>query len=296
MLVSVYLPTKNRLALLQRAVASVLAQTHEALELIVADDGSTDGTAHWLAQLSAQDARVHCIRHAQSRGAPAARNQAIRQARGEWITGLDDDDRFLPDRLARFVAHAARLDAAGTRYSGLYACERIESARGVQTLRKPAAVGFESLFHYNPIGNQIFARRAHYLAAGLFDEAMPAWQDLDLFLRMVHQGGPAQRVAHCTYVLADDARADRISRQHKSRLLQAHARIVAKWPDVHAVHKQRLYLQLLAPFYGFALEASDLRRYFAYGVSPAACARLAQAVARRLGASLRPPRLDEVLP
>ena len=284
MLVSVYIPTKNRLGLLQRAAASVLAQTHQDLELIVVDDGSTDGTAQWLASQAAGDRRVRCLHHTQSLGAPAARNQAITYAQGEWVTGLDDDDQFLPDRLARFLTQAAELDAAGVRYSGLYATERIETPQRSYTLAKKTVASFDSLFHYNHIGNQIFARRATYLQAGLFDEAMPAWQDLDLFLRMVHRGGPAHLVPHCTYVLADDDRADRISRQQKHKLLDAYARIAAKWPDAPAIDRQRLYLQLLAPFYGFPMEWSDMRRYFGEGVSFAAGLRLGRLVLRRWSA------------
>lgn len=282
MLVSIYIPTKNRLELLQRAVASVLAQTHQDLEIIVADDGSTDGTLQWLEQLSAQDARVHFFHHAQSLGAPAARNKAIRSARGEWVTGLDDDDRFTPERLARFLAHAAQLDAAGERYSGLYSTELIESEHRSYTLDKKPVVSFESLFHHNHIGNQMFARRATYLEAGLFDEAMPAWQDLELFLRIVHRFGPAHLVPVSSYVLADDDRSDRISKKKKPKLLDAYARICAKWPQVSAADKQRLYLQLLAPFYGFPLEWDDMRRYFAQGVSWPAGARLAKLAARRV--------------
>ena len=281
MLVTVYLPTRNRLALLQRAVASVLAQTHQTLELIVVDDGSTDATSEWLGHLGVLDLRVRLLRNLHSQGAPAARNKAILSAHGEWVTGLDDDDQFTPERLATFLKHAARLDAAGARYCGLYSTERIESAHRTYTLDKKRVVSFESLFHYNHIGNQIFARRSTYLDAGLFDESMPAWQDLDLFLRMVHRCGPAHLVPHSTYVLSDDERADRISRQQKARLLDAHARIAAKWAQVSATDKQRLYLQLLAPFYDLPIEWADLRRYFGHGVSPLAVARLARVVARR---------------
>lgn len=282
MLVSVYMPTKNRLPLLQRAVQSVLAQTHQALELIVADDGSDDGTPQWLAQMQAQDARLRFFHHTQSLGAPAARNRAIRGARGEWVTGLDDDDQFLPERLAQLVEHAARLDAAGVRYCGLYTTERIESPQRSYVLDKPAVTPFGRLFHYNFIGNQIFARRQTFLDAGLFDEDMPAWQDLDLFLRLTHHAGPAHLVPYASYVLADDDRSDRISKKKKPKLLDAYARIAAKWPQVPAADRQRLYLQLLAPFYGFPLEWGDVRRYFGQGLSLGAGARLARLAARRV--------------
>lgn len=291
MLVSVYLPTRNRLALLQRAVASVLAQTHTELELIVADNGSTDGTAPWLEQLAAQDDRVRWLRHTQSLGVPAARNRAIQQARGAWVTGLDDDDRFLPERVARFLAHAARLDAAGTRYSGLFSTERIEAARGSYMVRKPPTVSGESLFHHN----QIFARRSTYLEAGLFDEAMPAWQDL--FLRMVQRCGPAHLVPHCTYVLADDARPRTASRASTRAVCWRPMRALP--PNGRTCPRSTSSVCICNCSHRSTALCSNGPMCGA--TSPTACARLARAVARRLGfwmrtRSLRSLRMEEVFP
>src|SRR5512143_3860267 len=98
MQVSVYLPTRNRAASLRRAIESVLAQTYADFELIVVDDGSSDGTREVLESVQRSDARVRAIHHSVSRGAPASRNAAIAAAHGEWLTGLDDDDEFLPRR------------------------------------------------------------------------------------------------------------------------------------------------------------------------------------------------------
>src|SRR5690606_27836296 len=97
MLVTIYIPTYNRCHLLQRAVDSVLSQTHTDLEIIIVDDGSTDGTHDWLAQLAQQEPRVRYILKPENSGACVSRNIAIEQARGEFVTGLDDDDHFAPD-------------------------------------------------------------------------------------------------------------------------------------------------------------------------------------------------------
>ena len=111
MLVSIYLPTRNREALLRRAINSVLTQTYTTLELIVVDDGSTDGTHTYLDTVRTGDSRIQVIRNEVSLGAPLSRNLAIRAARGEFITGLDDDDYFHPQRLATLVpVAAARAD------------------------------------------------------------------------------------------------------------------------------------------------------------------------------------------
>jgi glycosyltransferase involved in cell wall biosynthesis len=281
MLISIYMPTKDRLELLQPAVASVLAQTHREIELIVVNDGSSDGTRYWLDALARSDPRVQVIHHDSPRGAPTARNAAIRLARGDWVTGLDDDDEFVPERLERFAAEAARLDAEGVRYSGLYSLEHIVSPARRYTLAKRAEVELEDLFRFNSIGNQLFARRSSFLAVGGFDEGMPAWQDLDLFMRLVDRFGPARLVAEPLYLLADDDRSDRISKKKKGKMLDAYERVLSKWPGQPAGLKQRLYLQLLAPFYGFPFEVSDLRRFFGMGFSMEASAALLKLLVRR---------------
>lgn len=271
MLVSVYIPTKDRLELLHRAVSSALAQTYPHIEVIVANDGSTDGTRGYLDALARADARVVALHHDRPRGAPCARNAAIRTARGEWITGLDDDDEFMPERVERFVNEAARLDAKAIAFSGLFSLEFISGPDRTYTLDKRPHVNLSDLFSYNHIGNQLFARRASFLEAGLFDENMPAWQDLDMFMRLTDRFGPARLIPVPLYRLADDNRADRISKKKKEKMIDAYDRIVNKWPGQPVGAKQRLYLQLLAPFYGFPIETMDLRRYFGLGVSIAAC-------------------------
>jgi glycosyltransferase involved in cell wall biosynthesis len=98
--VSVYIPTRNRVDLLAAAVRSVLAQQFTDLELIVVDDASTDGTVLFLESITREDRRVRALRNESPRGAPASRNKAITQATGDFITGLDDDDTFEPQRLS----------------------------------------------------------------------------------------------------------------------------------------------------------------------------------------------------
>lgn len=97
-LFSIILPTYNRAHLLDRALASVLAQYEQQWELLVADDGSTDGTWASLCDWTRRDDRIHCWRHA-NRGQAASRNEMLKHARGEWIVFLDSDDEFLPNHL-----------------------------------------------------------------------------------------------------------------------------------------------------------------------------------------------------
>lgn len=96
--VSVVIPTRDRPALVLRAVRSALAQTHRDLEIIVVIDGSDPRTVACLAQVG--DDRLRVVELSSPRGAPAARNTGVAQARGSWIALLDDDDEWLPTKLA----------------------------------------------------------------------------------------------------------------------------------------------------------------------------------------------------
>src|SRR5690606_21493496 len=102
-LVTVYIPTYNRLNLLRLAVVSVLNQDYENIELIVVDDGSSDGTVEFLSVLSAKESGVRYLVNEKNAGACVSRNRAIEIARGEFVTGLDDDDYFFPERIRLFV-------------------------------------------------------------------------------------------------------------------------------------------------------------------------------------------------
>ena len=105
-LVSAIIPTKNRSSLCIRAVESVLAQTHPNIECIVVDDGSTDGTAEALAAKFGD--RICVLRNEVSQGVAAARNRALILSRGEYVAFLDSDDEWLPRKIERQLALAAR--------------------------------------------------------------------------------------------------------------------------------------------------------------------------------------------
>lgn len=97
-LISIILPTYNREGYLREAVASVLAQTYDPWELLVVDDGSTDGTRAYLDTLV--DPRVRCVLHDHCGNAALLRNVAARVVRGSYIAFLDSDDVWLPEKLA----------------------------------------------------------------------------------------------------------------------------------------------------------------------------------------------------
>ena len=180
-LVSVIITTYNRTVMVREAVASVLAQTFGDFEIIVVDDGGTDGTPEALATF--RDVRVR--RHPRRRGVSAARNTGIAAARGEWLAFLDSDDLWLPDKLARQMAYLAARPR-------LKLCQTDETwvRRGVR-VNKPAAhaktggrIFLASLARCLVSPSAVVLHRQLFQDHGGFDENLPAAEDYDLWLRL----------------------------------------------------------------------------------------------------------------
>jgi len=106
MKVSAIIPTYNRKDYLRRAVDSILSQTVPVDEIIIIDDGSTDGTSEAVAALYGSQVRVVRQKNA---GVSAARRRGIAEARGEWIAFLDSDDEWTPERNAQLLSAANRV-------------------------------------------------------------------------------------------------------------------------------------------------------------------------------------------
>lgn len=212
-LVSVYMPTKNRLSLLKKAVESVFAQTYTNIELIICNDGSTDNTQDYLASLSPSGPvkTIQIITNKESQGACNARNKAIHIAKGYFITGLDDDDTFLPQRIASLVEH----------YNPSYAfiCSAMMWDYGKKQRKIDNTPGIYSLKHqlsYNEATTQILVERSRVLAVNGFDESFVACQDYDLWTRLIIKFGAFKRIGDVTYIINDTDTTQRMTASPKS--------------------------------------------------------------------------------
>ncbi|HYC60599.1 MAG TPA: glycosyltransferase family A protein [Thermoanaerobaculia bacterium] len=105
---SVIMPVYNRAAVVGRSINSCVQQDFESFELVVVDDGSSDGTVD--AIRSFKDRRIRLIAHERNRGRGPARNTGMAAARGEWLVFLDSDDELLPDALAAIHRRAIAAD------------------------------------------------------------------------------------------------------------------------------------------------------------------------------------------
>lgn len=108
---SVIIPAHDAAAFLAEAIASSLAQTLDAIEVIVIDDGSADATWDIITAAAAADRRIRPVRRATAGGPGAARNAGLALAQGRWIAPLDADDLLAPDRLRSLIAQAETLGA-----------------------------------------------------------------------------------------------------------------------------------------------------------------------------------------
>lgn len=210
-LVTVYIPTYNRLELLKRAVKSVVEQDYTNIELIIVDDGSNDGTIEYLESLEISDRRVRFIVNEVNSGACVSRNKAILAAKGDFVTGLDDDDEFLNNRVSKLLA------SYSDQYSLVYADDILIKDKNIKKISKPKFASIEQLKFGNCIGNQILTKRERVIEAGLFDEDLSAAQDYDMWFRIVEKYGPAINASCCLQKIFLDGE-DRITKlKHKKR-------------------------------------------------------------------------------
>jgi glycosyltransferase involved in cell wall biosynthesis len=277
MLVSVYMPTRNRVDLLSRAVDSVLGQTHQDFELIVVDDASTDATQAYLQHMARRDSRLKYLINSKQIGAPASRNLAILDSKGFFVTGLDDDDEFHSERISAFVDYWKLLTLRGVNPSCLYSQDQRRRDGVIEFVtQRCGCITVDDLFETNWIGSQIFAPRSHYIDVGLFDEQLPAWQDFDLFIRILSRFGRAHLLDMPTYVFDHSLRRDRIST--KLSTVRAGLEIVIKKHTAESPRKsQLLFLQLFGKHYGIRPTMSDWIQFCRWGFWPRGIYRLLRA-------------------
>lgn len=200
-LISVYMPTWNREDLAIRAINSIIAQDYTHWELIVIDDFSPsyEKLNDYIEQLA--DPRIHFIRNEFNSGACAVRNQAINLATGYLITGIDDDDEWLPNRLSSFLEHQQALTLHGFLYADDYICDTKQYSNVDELRLYPKPAFTKELFNKkNIIGNQMFTLTSR-LKEVLFDTQLLAAQDYDAFYRLADKFGSPLKVEQVTQVL-----------------------------------------------------------------------------------------------
>lgn len=254
-LVSVYMPTKDRLELLKRAVNSVFSQTYQNIELIICNDGSSDDTELYLESLQPKGPvkAVKILSNESPQGACNARNKAINLARGVFVTGLDDDDKFLPTRIASLVDH----------YDPNYAfvCSAMIWDYGKKQRvidKKPGIYPLASQLSYNEATTQVLVEKERVISVGGFDESFVACQDYDLWTRLIKKYGPLKRIAEPSYIINNTSSTQRMTANPKSvqgyEQFQAKHGYLMNWKNKQNQHFMKLRRQRKRyPLYLFIL-------------------------------------------
>lgn len=187
---SVLIPAFNVEGYIAQAVESALAQTHPDSEVIVVNDGSTDGTA---AAVAPYRDRIVYVEQ-ENRGLAGARNRALEEATGEYIALLDADDVFLPNRLERMLAYLKAHPEFGFATSDAFVIYEDRPSTDTFYGRLPRRRRFRAddqpywIVQYNFIFIMAVVRRALFERHGTFDESLRTCEDWDLWMRFIASG------------------------------------------------------------------------------------------------------------
>jgi len=179
--ISVIIPTYNREATLERAIKSVLAQTHRNFELIVIDDGSTDNTSQIIDKYS-REIRYFSKLHA---GVSSARNLGLEKSEGTWVAFLDSDDYWLPGKLEIQMEYIIK-------HPGIMIVQTdeqwIRNGVPVNPMKKHKKYSGWIFKYCLPLcivsPSAVLVHQKVFNDVGVFDESFPVCEDYDLWLRI----------------------------------------------------------------------------------------------------------------
>ena len=207
--ISVIIPTFNRKKYISRSVDSVFSQTLPVDEIIIVDDGSTDGTAEFVRR---QYPAVNIISQ-ENKGVSAARNLGIKAARNQWLAFLDDDDQWLPHKLEKQVALLRHN-------SGIKLCHTEERwiRRGVRVnqMKKHQKSGGSIYQKCLPLcaisPSSVLLHKSLFYEVGLFREDLPACEDYDMWLKICARYPVAYVESEC--IIKYGGHEDQLSAKH----------------------------------------------------------------------------------
>ena len=186
--VSVVMSVYNAGIYLRKAVGSVLSQTYQDLELVVINDGSTDGSGDVLDEFAASDRRVRVL-HQENRGLIASLNRGVAEARGPLIARMDADDVSLPHRLERQIAYLDAHPEVGI-VGGIvrYVNDRGEAVGGLWPEWSPPVLnGWRTLFETMLCHPTVVLRREVLDSTGLYDASALHAEDYELWTRALFE-------------------------------------------------------------------------------------------------------------
>jgi glycosyltransferase involved in cell wall biosynthesis len=191
--VSVVIPSYNHEKYIGECIQSILDQTYQDFEIVITDDGSTDGTVSVIREFD--DSRIHLYTHAENKGACTAINNCIRKASGEYIAVLSSDDAWQPTKLEKQVQYLDSYPEIGAVFTKVIFVNETGNLIGPEDYRdfyifeKENRSRYEWLNYFFSSGNclchpSVLIRRKCYDDIGLYDERMATLPDMDMWVRL----------------------------------------------------------------------------------------------------------------
>lgn len=189
--VSIVMPVFNRADTVSRAIESVLGQAFNDFELLIINDGSTDGSEAVIARYT--DPRIRYSTNPKNKGGNASRNAGIRAAQSPIVCFIDSDDEFLSHKLGHVVSFFHENPDIGVLIDSFEVAYPLESKKANSPRSNPVlhgsaeverAIFARRIFKATPA---LSARRSALLDAGLFDETLRRRQDMDMILRLTRK-------------------------------------------------------------------------------------------------------------
>jgi glycosyltransferase involved in cell wall biosynthesis len=314
-LISVIIPTFNRAGSILRAIESAAGQTYPDLEIIVVDDGSTDGTMDLLRDFRCSRA-LHVIESGTNEGAPAARNRALAISAGQWVAFLDSDDMWHPRKLERQIDALLAAGAEfGACYTGLADYDDAGRLCGVSRATDQGNIR-ACLMSHNLVGStsSVMVRTDLLREVGGFAPDLRSCQDWELWLRLAERTKFACVPEILTVISA--ASSGRITTNGKSRLsghlymyrthLRRHFKAGTADPAIFRMILGRIFMQLDRPRYAarvfhmnWRAKRRSVKRLMLLGMAYARVGKghffRAEALLARLERRLRPPTVHPPL-
>ena len=243
---TVVIPTHNRSGLLKRAVVSVLNQTFEDFELFVVDDHSTDDTSSVVRSFS--DPRIRYAINHRTKGACGARNVGIFASKGQWVSFLDDDDEWLPEKLDSQYKTIQKSNNEIGMICTDYAILKGRSQKPVLIKNRPDGWIQKKVLYGYCIGclSSVVMRTDILRSINGFDERFKSNQDWDLWFRI-------SEVCKVTYVpiilvkMHQEIRQDRIGQNYEAKLAghillrEKYSKIINSSPILRHRHESLIF-------------------------------------------------------
>lgn len=235
--ISIVIPTYNRSKTIVKSINSVLNQTYANLEIVVIDDGSTDGTESIIKKMQNKDRRIKYVKMPKNRGACFARNLGIKKSTGKYIAFQDSDDIYvkhkLANQLANLLNNASDLDFCKVQLHTEHG-KYVMPTKSQELALENSSVT-DMLCDGNLISTQAILAKKEIFEKVSFNPKMPRLQDYDLALRVAQ---------HCNISYTDKIlvnlyrQADSIS-SSKEKLYEACAMMVETDYNLNTIQKKR---------------------------------------------------------